>query len=98
VQRNPAVRVGGRLETGPSNPFWKQALTLNIATISLRRIDNGMSTKATAAPDFQTHGDQIVFVIAVPALGAIQFTLILYLAPSIANVLVRPMIADLAVV
>jgi hypothetical protein len=39
----------------------------------------------------------MVRVIAVPALGAIQLAMMLYLAPSIDSVLVNPMMADLAV-
>ena len=38
----------------------------------------------------------MVMVMAVPADGAMEFALMLYLAPSIARVLVNPMIAALA--
>lgn len=47
--------------------------------------------------DFKTYLGQTVAVMAVPALGAIQLTLIFALAPSIASVRVRPIMAALAV-
>jgi hypothetical protein len=46
---------------------------------------------------WETHLGQTVIVMAVPARGAIQLTLMFVRAPSIARVRVRPMIAALAV-
>lgn len=75
--------------------------TLNISTISLNIIEEivgcAYQREVHAGAVMLTYWGQMVLVMAVPALGAIQFALILYRAPSMAAVLVRPMIADLAV-